>query len=156
MPFLEWSEKYATDISVIDRDHKNLFLIVNVLHDSVQSGSARTRLVSLLAALHEYVKKHFATEELLMRQADYPGLEDHMEKHRALMQKVHGYVEQYEDDPESIDLAELLVFVKEWLTQHVLKTDMDYVPCVKEAGINGSKLSPADIDLADGPTQPSA
>jgi len=112
MPFLEWSEKYATDISVIDRDHKNLFLIVNVLHDSVESGSARTRLVSLLAALHEYVRKHFATEELLMRQANYPGLKDHMEKHRSLMQKVHGFVEQYEDDPDSIDLSELLEFVK--------------------------------------------
>jgi len=155
MPFLEWSEKYATDISVIDRDHKNLFLIVNVLHDSVESGSARTRLVSLLAALHEYVRKHFATEELLMRQANYPGLKDPMEKHRALMQKVHGFVEQYEEDPDSIDLDELLEFVKEWLTQHVLRTDMEYVDCVKEAGINGSKLAPADIDI-DGSGHPSS
>jgi len=150
MPFLEWSEEYATDISVIDRDHKNLFLIVNVLHDSVESGSARTRLVSLLAALHEYVKKHFATEELLMRQAKYPGLKDHMEQHRSLMQKVHGYVDQFEDNPDSIDLKELLEFVREWLTEHVLKTDMDYVASVKEAGIDGSKLSPADIDVSTG------
>jgi len=32
---------------------------------------------------------------------------------------------------------------------------MEYVGCVKEAGINGSKLAPADIHL-DGSGQPSS
>ena len=139
MPFLVWSDKYLTGISKIDSDHENLFLIVNVLYDTVHNGQENTKVSPLLAALGEYVKKHFTAEELIMRSANYPGLSEHMEKHRALNRRVRRYIELADDNPEEININELLEFLKSWLTNHVLKSDMDYVPYVAKSKFDSTK-----------------
>jgi len=133
MSFLVWSDKYLTGIPRIDSDHQNLFLIVNVLYDNVHSGQENIKLSPLLSALGEYVKKHFTAEELIMRSANYPNLSGHMEKHRALSRRVRGFVEQANENPQDVNVNELLEFLKNWLTNHVLKSDMDYVPYVKDS-----------------------
>jgi len=133
MAYLEWSNKYLTGIPNIDDEHKNLFAIINVLHDNVQKNDPETNAAPVLAALGQYVKKHFASEEMVMRQAEYPSIADHIEKHRAINRKVQRYIDQCNDDPRAVDVGELLDFLKRWLVNHVLKSDMDYVPYVRQA-----------------------
>lgn len=133
MAYLDWSEKYLTGISNIDVEHKNLFVITNVLYDNVQANGPAANIVPVLTALGEYVKKHFSSEEMAMRRAEYPGIVEHTEKHRALNRKVQAFIEQCNDDPDAVDTKELLEFLKRWLTNHVLKSDMDYVPYLKQA-----------------------
>jgi len=133
MAYLEWSDKYLTGISNIDVEHKNLFVITNVLYDNVQENGAQANVVPVLTALGEYVKKHFTSEELAMRHAEYPGIVEHIEKHRAIDRKVQAYINQCNDDPNAVDTKELLEFLKRWLVNHVLKNDMGYVPYVKQA-----------------------
>jgi len=132
MAYLEWSDKYLTGISSIDVEHKNLFVITNVLYDNVNTSGAETNIIPVLTALGEYVKKHFASEELAMRHAEYPGIAEHIEKHRAIDRKVQAFIEQCNDDPDAVDTKELLEFLKRWLVSHVLKNDMGYVPYLKQ------------------------
>jgi len=139
MPFLAWSDKYLTGIPKIDADHENLFLIVNVLYDNVHNGQENVKLSPLLAALGEYVKRHFTAEELIMRSANYPSLSEHMEKHRALSRRVQSYIKLADENPEEININELLEFLKNWLANHVLKSDMDYVPYVAKSEFDSTK-----------------
>ena len=134
MAYLEWSDKFLTGISNIDVEHKNLFVITNVLYDNVQANGPEANIVPVLTALGEYVRKHFSSEETAMRRAEYPGIVEHIEKHRAIDRKVQAYIEQCNDDPVAVDSKELLEFLKRWLVNHVLKNDMDYVPYIKQAG----------------------
>ena len=68
---------------------------------------------------------HFAEEEFLMRMHDYPGLPDHIKEHRSFTNKLFQLRKTYLDRDISSDL---IVLLKEWLMQHVSKTDMQYVP----------------------------
>jgi len=128
MAFLEWSSKFLTGNDQIDADHEGLFMIVNVLHDNVQKYGAETNITPVLTALGEYVKRHFSVEEKEMRRANYPGIAGHIEQHRAITRRIEAYVEQCNDRQNTIDVDELLEFLKAWLSSHVLKSDMDYVP----------------------------
>ena len=65
---------------------------------------------------------HFNDEEALIRSIDYPDYEAHRALHDALMDKVWGlFVRCNEGSP---DLSiELLVFLNDWLVDHILEKD---------------------------------
>ena len=128
--FLVWTQDYATGVRTIDGDHQVLFAMVNALHAVVRRGDRPNNLASLFRRLNHYVDGHFQREEQLMARADYPGLAAHRERHRELAAKLNDMLADYEAAPADYDAAALLAFLKDWLTEHVLKSDMDYVPYV--------------------------
>lgn len=133
MPFMEWSEEYATGIADIDNDHQALFMFVNDLHDKISEDAGNDSITETLAGLVNYVNVHFVREENFMEDAGYEDLEDHAEAHRRLSARVFALKEQFDEAPEDFDREAFLEFLKGWLTGHILYTDMDYVPIVKAA-----------------------
>jgi hemerythrin-like metal-binding protein len=69
MPFMEWSDRYATGIEDIDNDHRTLFTFVNDLHDKIADGAADDDVGATLAGLVNYVQVHFEREEMIMTKA---------------------------------------------------------------------------------------
>ncbi len=139
--YLEWSDRYATGIGLIDRDHQTLFVMVNALHDAIVMDTEPAPLSDLFARLADYVNRHFALEEDLMQSHGYPGFEAHQEMHRELAATVLRLTGLYEQEPSTVAHEDLMEFLKGWLSHHVLTSDMDYVACVTGqtagGGING-------------------
>ena len=131
MPFMEWSEDYATGIRDIDNDHQVLFMFVNDLHDKFAAGASDDDVATTLAGLANYVNVHFVREEEFMADAGYEDLEDHAEAHRRLSARVFSLKEQFDTNPSGFNREGFLEFLKGWLTGHILYTDMDYVPALK-------------------------
>jgi hemerythrin len=138
MERLAWKAAYATGIRVIDDDHKMLFSIINNLVSEVNSETEEDprQVESLLEALVQYVGSHFAREELFLEQFGYPGLNEHRDGHDALRYQIDDISSDYKENPDNVDLGKVSVFLKSWLSEHILKSDMDYVPY-----LNGEKRS---------------
>lgn len=134
MTFLEWSDDYATGIASIDGEHQTLFMMVNALHQAVTGGGADADLPDLFQRLSAYVETHFEREEALMAMAGYPGLEEHKEEHRALRESLQFLIVRYDDVSGEVAANDVLRFLKNWLSCHVLASDMAYVPHLKDAG----------------------
>ena len=136
MEKLDWQQVYATGIRVIDNDHKMLFSIVNNLVSEVngETVSESRQIDSLLEALVEYVDSHFVREELFLEQFGYPKLDEHRDGHDALRHQVDAIANDYQTAPDSIDLEKVCDFLTKWLSEHILESDMDYVPY-----LNGEK-----------------
>ncbi len=132
MAFMDWDEQYATGIEDIDNDHKALFMFVNDLHDKIAANAAEDSIESTLTGLVDYVNVHFVREENLLETIDYPDLDEHAEAHRRLSARVISLQEQFETDQENFDRNAFLDFLKAWLTGHIMYTDMDYVPFVRD------------------------
>lgn len=64
--FKEWSDRYATGIDAADGEHRTLFMMINRLHDAVESGDADLNLAGLFVRLGDYVETHFRREERLL------------------------------------------------------------------------------------------
>jgi hemerythrin len=65
--FFKWSDKYSVGIKTIDSQHQELVNIINRLFDAVTNHEADKVINSILDALMDYTKTHFALEELLMQ-----------------------------------------------------------------------------------------
>jgi len=130
MKNLAWQDVYATGIRVIDDDHKMLFSIVNNLVSEVNAEKPvePRQIDSLLRALTKYVDSHFSREERFLEQFGYPKLDEHRDGHDALRRQIDAISIDYYATPDKIDLEKVCEFLMKWLSQHILKSDMDYVP----------------------------
>jgi len=126
-----WSEKYETGIKAIDRDHKALFEEINNLTIALLERESAAHVGQAIDCLEAYVREHFEREENFMIQAGYPKTEAHMRTHRAMQGKVRCLREIHRTGKEAIDPAKLAKFLSEWLSEHILKTDMDYLPYLR-------------------------
>ena len=131
MAYLEWTDGYLTGIDAIDDDHQHLFKLVNTLNDRAEAGLDIEAIGAALDDLALYVERHFSLEEALMENVAYPDLLAHMRGHRAIAGQVRSFQTAYEENPGAIGTEKFLKFVRDWLTEHILKSDMAYVPYVK-------------------------
>ncbi|MEW5902878.1 MAG: bacteriohemerythrin [Pseudomonadota bacterium] len=135
--FFKWSQDYSVNIKTIDEQHQELVNILNRLFVAVSKREGDKVVAGILDALTDYTRTHFALEERLMRQANYPGLPAHMEEHRKLIEQLDGLCQKHlmEDKPIYF---EMLSFLKSWLKEHIQGVDTLYSAALQKSGFQVS------------------
>ncbi|MEN8166535.1 MAG: bacteriohemerythrin [Pseudomonadota bacterium] len=124
--FVEWSnDALSVGIEEIDEQHKVLVELVNRMHDAIHQRHGSDVVKGILAELTDYTRIHFAVEESLMRILNYPGYEEHKAIHEELLTHVIELREKVESGKTAIGF-ELMHFLKNWLTKHIMEEDMQY------------------------------
>jgi hemerythrin len=124
MPSLDWRDSYRTHVPEIDADHKKLFALAGSLDRAVREGRGAAAVRPALLELLEYTRSHFATEERMMEAARFPGLEGHRREHEGFVSSLRRRIEL----PAAVIAKDLAQMVANWLIDHVVRTDRDYVP----------------------------
>jgi len=148
MSFFEWSDEYLVHIPEIDADHRNLFALANRIHQHIEKGAGHDAILHAIGHLVSYVHGHFDREERLMERVAYPDLAAHKKTHRMLEQIVQSMHRIFQHEPSAVDPDKLLEFLRDWLRNHIMKSDMQYEPWVNKRLNHGN----ADIvwyDRAD-------
>jgi hemerythrin len=131
---ISWSKKFETGIEAIDRQHKNLFAIIERLYEAKKGDGKNLglRIASVAEELIEYAEIHFKTEESLMEKSHYEGLKEHKRVHNKFQEAAKTYGVRIKAQSGDVFLAmEMMNFLIDWLIEHVSVTDMEYVSCVK-------------------------
>lgn len=122
----EFTDDYLVGVDLIDREHKELFHIVdraNQLIQSMDASSGYDRIIQILDELKAYTKEHFGDEEEYMESIRYEGLEAQKRAHEAFIDKLENInLAEIENNPEEY-LQKLLEFLLGWLINHILYTD---------------------------------
>ncbi|NTU41777.1 MAG: hemerythrin family protein [Nitrospirales bacterium] len=134
MAFLTWGDQYMVHIAEIDTQHKKLFDMVNEMHDSMRAGKGYEAMGKILKGLTDYVKTHFATEERLMTAHGFPGYVKHKNEHDKLTQAALALYSDFEAGKPVLTI-DLMTFLKNWLSDHILGTDKQYGPFLNSKGI---------------------
>ena len=133
-----WQENYKVGVKEIDKQHKELFEILNKLirvvrDDDEDEEVKREKMIDTLEFMNKYVNKHFSEEERLQAEYDYPDLEEHQEIHR----KFEAEIEEFQDEFRKNDYSQ--EFAKEfsgrlltWLINHVADTDQKIGEYIKK------------------------
>ena len=124
-PLFSWKEEYSLGIESVDSQHKQLILMVSQLHKAMMLGKAKEVLAEILDKLIRYTDTHFAHEEQLMRQKNYPRLSTHAAEHRRLTTVAHKLRADFREGRLTITV-DTLNFLKTWLNDHILGMDQDY------------------------------
>jgi len=129
-----WTERYSVNIAVLDRQHQALFDTVNELKEALTSGHGSSVVDEVLEQLFEYALTHFAAEELLMTEHDFPGLETHRAEHQRFAQTIEKFREDYQAGKTGVPV-ELMLFLQSWLQEHLLKCDKAYSAYLNARGV---------------------
>lgn len=124
---IEWTPNLSTGVAVLDEQHKAIFQWLAEL----ESATAEQRTlfgVYVITRLKHYMREHFAAEEAMMKAAGYPDLEQHRAEHAKFRAKLEEL--QLKSIGEDIS-SDTVRFLNNWLTNHIARTDMAYVPYLK-------------------------
>jgi hemerythrin len=117
---MPWEERYATGHPEIDRQHRILFGMIDMVPANTQMEYADG--VQVVLDLMKYVVQHFGYEERLMQTHGYPDIA----AHRALHSELGLSVQRLRDGMAegSIDQTELRGFLDSWLQHHIGGNDV--------------------------------
>ena len=117
-----WKDNYSVGRTDIDDQHKGLFSLVKVLNNSNLSAQDIKQSIMML---FKYTREHFTAEEEMMRSFNFPGLDSHIVQHEKLIDKLSSVSQ---NDFEQIgDRENFVEFANDWLIDHILYWDMQYI-----------------------------
>ena len=122
MALINWSEAFEVGIPEVDEQHKKLVAIVNALHEAMLKGQARETMGKALEEVVDYTVYHFATEERLFAEKQYPRAAAHKHLHdelTATAKKLRADVAS----GKSVISHEVMRFLRDWLQQHIMSED---------------------------------
>ena len=134
MEFISWNDAMSVGVEKFDSEHRQLVDLVNELNHALTVGAARVKLSGILDRLVKYTVIHFGHEEEYMALYDYPQTESHRKEHSALTAKVAEFQERLANGKDSFSI-ELIVFLRDWLVNHILGTDMAYKEFFRAKGV---------------------
>ncbi|MGB4045849.1 MAG: hemerythrin family protein [Halanaerobiales bacterium] len=132
----EWDDILSVGIEVVDDQHQELFRIgrelVYVLENTSAGLDQYDDIIKLLKELHTYANYHFSEEEKLMEAADFIGLPAHRFQHKIFIRKIEEIELDEIDEDQKNQALELLDFLANWITNHIMKIDREYIPDVQK------------------------
>jgi len=122
---IKWKPEYSVGIPHIDDEHKELIGLIQAL-ETLHAAADHNTLERILATLSEYTKRHFLSEEVMMKEIGYPKLIEHRNQHRAFIHKVSDFEAKFREN-KTLELSdEILHYLRTWLTTHILVHDKAY------------------------------
>lgn len=125
MELITWSSKLSVGVIEIDTQHKRLINIINQLDDAMRAEKGSEVLGKVLAELVDYTEYHFNTEEHLMSQRNYVDSPAHKAEHTRFVKTIGDFKKKFDAGDAKIS-TEIMHFLRDWLTSHIMKTDMKF------------------------------
>ena len=115
-------------IAQIDEEHRELFRMINEAERAVLLEAFDVESVkSLVEALQDYAKNHFAHEEAYMEETEDPELPRQRKEHAVFSEKMDGMylnLQNLEEKEVKSALLELIEYLARWLYRHILGSDI--------------------------------
>ncbi|EKV28099.1 Hemerythrin [Caenispirillum salinarum AK4] len=135
---IQWRDKMSVGSRVLDEDHKRLIDILNTFEQMTRNGASFEALDQIFQELADYTRDHFAREERIQQEINYPLRQTHQEQHRAMVAWLLKAYKTYKARRQAAEARgvssdhdcyeELLSILNTWLTRHILQEDMKLKP----------------------------
>ena len=132
---MQWSSNFSVNIRQFDDQHKRLVEMVNQLNDAINTGKGHAVLKSIFDTLIQYTATHFAEEERLMAQHNYPDLGKHKKVHEELKKTALDLQKKFHNNSSALS-TDVLKFLKDWLINHIQGLDKGYGTYLNGKGVS--------------------
>lgn len=133
MSEIVWNDGMSVGIDVIDEDHKQIIAILAKLTASRCKNITNKVIEDVFSELEAYVKLHFNREERLLEKVNYKDLVKHKASHQKFIKKLPVLKEQWLTEGNGICCEKILSFLNDWLVDHILKEDFDYIDSLQKS-----------------------
>lgn len=130
---ISWKPEYSVGVAILDADHKKFLELLQEMFRNMGGLRNKAAAARVLEELTRYAETHFAREEALMRKHDFPGLEAHVREHDEMRRKVEAFRRSFKEDNANVS-SKLLRYLQEWLVNHIITTDKQYMEFLNGKG----------------------
>ena len=130
-----WSENYATNIEIIDEQHKELFNILDNCYELLLNNKDEDKydkIIHILEKLKDYTIYHFNTEEEFLKKNNYSKFLSHKFAHDAFIEQINGYDIYSIDKDQKGSVNEILDIVASWIKNHILDIDKNIPTLIRK------------------------
>lgn len=131
---IEWGPQYHIGLKTIDDQHKVLVDLINETYRSFGSNKNLKQLRKVIGKLLDYTVYHFGEEEKYFKSFDYEDYDGHKKTHDSFIEKIKKFKHDIKSGDSTLNF-EIIEFLKNWLINHIQKSDVRYVPLFKQYGI---------------------
>jgi hemerythrin len=119
-----WRDEYSIGVPEVDAQHQELLINIRKLSDSFREGR-KLDVQEILKFLGGYAVHHFNTEEVLMRESNYPFIAQHIREHQTFVKYFTKLCQEIElSEPNSAYVTfRIQLLLVDWLINHTTKTD---------------------------------
>lgn len=137
-----WSQEFATGVPIIDDQHRVLIGMLNDASAKLTDQDPVDEYARIVTGLVSYAGYHFLTEERMIAEQGYDKeraaeADRHIAQHKAFTAKVTE-VQQGLKAGQRIAKADLVKFLVDWLTDHILNTDKQFGAYLRDRQMRGA------------------
>jgi hemerythrin-like metal-binding protein len=118
----------------LDEQHKKLIEMINTLYDAYLSEEQEDKISFIIEEMYEYARIHFKTEEDYFDEFGYTNTLEHKAEHASFLEKIKAFEGDYKKNSRLLSL-QIMNFLQEWLTGHIMKEDKKYIDLFKAKGL---------------------
>jgi len=119
--FVTWKSELELGNDLIDTQHRMLVLLCRKLDIAIKSHESEHTIRAVILELKKFAEFHFLSEENLMREIEYPDVDQHAMIHTGLLRQMDSMLIKINRHTELPD--DLLFMLTEWVVNHVLHED---------------------------------
>ena len=135
----QWDVSLETGHAKIDNQHKQLITALNSIIEASQQGKEKEEIFKTLDFLTGYTIMHFATEEKLQVQYNYPDYNVHKYYHDEFKETVKKLTGRLVQEGPSEDLINTVTStIGNWLINHIKGDDFRMAAYIKFKGDPGA------------------
>lgn len=127
------SQSAAESQQTLDNEHLVQLGLVDAVIEAVYGSEPEANVAQLLGQFVDYTELHFMSEQVLMRHHAYPGYEEHVRDHDAIIKRLHQLRDDFDTDTASLT-AERASRLKGELMGHIRNRDAALHAYIAETG----------------------
>ena len=143
----KWDSSLESGYPKVDNQHKQLVAADNNLMEASISGKGDAAVMDTLDFLTGYAVKHFADEERLQSDYNYPDYLNHKRIHddfKVVVSELVGKVKK--EGPTETIINEVSSAIGSWLLNHIKGDDFRMAAFVKSADAAAKAQADAEIE----------
>ncbi len=129
-----WDESCSVKIACFDDDHKQMFSIINRLHNAMLSSKGALVVPEIVTELIDHAQGHFSGEEAMMEKAKFPELASHRLEHEILLRQLEQF-QQIIAAGKFVSSVTVAEFLDKSMMPHTKQTDQKYSEHLNANGI---------------------
>ena len=128
-----WDEKYATGITLIDDQHKELVNLTNQLYQAClgENEELGAAFKEALGRMVEYVKFHFSVEQQLMERVKFPDSAEHAVQHGVMVKSILDAAKEFSEGKKFVP-NQFVRTLRDWVFSHIALYDKAYAVYILE------------------------
>jgi hemerythrin len=122
MALLSWKPEFTVGVESVDFEHQEMIRLINEIYDEMKSRKDADSIEQFMGDVHFAISAHFALEERLMRDAQYPEYEAHKADHEELLDQLRNLMDHQVKDPDQ-GIKVLKERLSDWFESHFATFD---------------------------------